>query len=373
MLALYVNAYPDTEIFDGKSIGITGTVETKNGITIGDISGIICHESPWWSEFLRVPNKETALLPDWNEKSSIIADTCSDEDVRVIAGVPTWISVILDKVKKNKKEKDFWPNLELIAHGGVSFEPYKNLFKFYFGDKKIHYWQNYNASEGFFATQDKPDSEDMVLLIANGVFYEFVPLSDFHNQDYTKIVPLSKVAIGKEYALIITTNSGLIRYSIGDTVKFTSLSPYRIVITGRTKFFLNAFGEEIVVENTTKALAYAQKETGSVVRHYTVAPIFMNKDSSGYHSWYIEFEEEPQSLETFVKNLDEELKNINSDYRAKRSGGTILSEPKITIIPTGTFEKWLKYKNKFSPQSKVPPLSKDTSICDELDKFIQTN
>lgn len=340
MLSLYCNTYPDTEIFDGKSIGITGSLVTdENGITIGDISALMCHESPWWTELIRIPGKEVALGKDWNEKSTTIADTCHDEDVRILAGVPTWISVILEKGKKKTNKNDFWPNLELVAHGGVAFGPYKKLFESLLPNRKLNYWQSYNASEGFFATQDSKDADDMLLLLANGVFYEFIPLSDYHIKDFEKIVPLSGVVLDKEYALIITTNSGLIRYVIGDTIKFTSLLPYRIVVTGRTKFFLNAFGEEIVVDNTNKAIESAQAKTGGIVKHYTVAPIFMDTGSSGYHSWYIEFEQNPNSLESFMQSVDEELKNINSDYRAKRNGNTILGMPKLKVLSPGTFEK----------------------------------
>ncbi|MCX6747536.1 MAG: GH3 auxin-responsive promoter family protein [Candidatus Nomurabacteria bacterium] len=373
MLALYANAYPETEVFDGKSIGITGSLVTNDkGIVIGDISALICHESPWWTELVRVPTREVALGKDWNEKSSIIAETCSDEDVRMLAGVPTWISVILDKVRKKKNSEDFWPNLEFIAHGGVAFEPYRKLLEHYLPNRDIHYWQSYNASEGYFATQDRADADDMLLLLGNGVFYEFIPLSDYQSSNFEKIIPLSKVVLDQEYALIITTNSGLMRYSIGDTIKFTSLKPYRIVVTGRTKFFLNAFGEEIVVDNTNKALANAQAKVGGVVKHYTVAPVFMDMGSSGHHSWYVEFETEPASCDKFIESVDDMLKEINSDYKAKRNGSTILGMPTIEVVPSGTFEKWLKSKNKLGHQNKIPPLSKDATIIKELEEIIQT-
>jgi hypothetical protein len=373
MLALYANAYPETEIFDGKSIGITGSLSTdEKGITVGDISALMCYESPWWTEFIRVPNKEIALGKDWNEKSTIIAETCANEDVRILAGVPTWISVILEKVKNKTNSETYWPNLTLIAHGGVAFEPYRKLLEQHLTGRNIHYWQSYNASEGFFATQDRASADDMLLLLGNGVFYEFIPLSDYHQNNFDTIIPLSGVVLEQEYALIITTNSGLIRYSIGDTVRFTSLSPYRIVVTGRTKFFLNAFGEEIVVDNTNKALAYAEERAGGIVRHYTVCPVFMSTGTSGYHSWYIEFETLPDSLADFSYLIDEKLKEINSDYSAKRSGDTILGAPQIKAISPGTFEKWLKTKNKLGHQNKVPPLSKDSRIARELDEILNS-
>lgn len=368
MLTLYCNAYKDTKIFDGKSIGITGSLITnEKGITIGDISALMCYKTPWWAELMRIPKKEIALGEDWNKKSTTIAEICSNEDVRVLAGVPTWISVILEKVKNKTNKDNFWPNLELIAHGGVAFEPYRKLFKELLPNRNLNFWQSYNASEGFFATQDEKDTENMLLLLSNGVFYEFIPLSDFHKNDYTKIIPLMGVKIDTEYALIITTNSGLIRYNLGDTIKFTSLSPYKIVITGRTKFFLNAFGEEIVVDNVNKALIKAQEVTNSIVKSYTIGPTFMNTGSSGYHNWYVEFEKEPSSDLGFIEKIDKTLKEINSDYRAKRDGDTILGNPRIKSIPKGTFEKWLQIKNKLSPQSKVPPLYKDDTIIKELD------
>ncbi len=374
MLALYCNAYPDTEIFDGKSIGITGSLTTnEKGITIGDISALMCYKTPWWAELIRIPKKEIALSEDWNKKSTVIAEICSDEDVRILAGVPTWISVILEKVKKKTDKDNFWPNLELIAHGGVAFEPYRKLFKELLPNRNLNFWQSYNASEGFFATQDQKNTEDMLLLLANGVFYEFIPLSDFHKNDYTKIIPLKEVKLDTEYALIITTNSGLIRYNIGDTIRFTSLSPYKIIITGRTKFFLNAFGEEIIVDNTNKAIIKAQETTNSIVKSYTIAPTFMNTGSSGYHNWYIEFEKEPSSILEFLEKIDKTLKEINSDYRAKRDGDTILGTPRIKSIPTGTFEKWLQMKNKLSPQSKIPPLYQDDTIIKELDRILNKN
>lgn len=371
MLALYCNTYPNTKIFDGKSIGITGSLVTnEKGITIGDISALMCHKSPWWAELIRIPKKEIALSEDWNKKSTTIAEICSNEDVRILAGVPTWISVILEKVRNKTKKDNFWPNLELIAHGGVAFEPYQKLLKELLPNRQLNFWQSYNASEGFFATQDQKDTKDMLLLLSNGVFYEFIPLSDFHNNNYTKTTPLLGVKLDTEYALIITTNSGLVRYSIGDTIRFTSLSPYKIVVTGRTKFFLNAFGEEIVVENTNKAIEKAQEKTNSIVKNYTIAPTFMDTESSGYHNWYIEFEKEPTSTLEFIRIIDETLMEINSDYKAKRNGDTILGAPKVKSIPTGAFEKWLKIKNKLSPQSKIPPLSKDDTIIKELEKII---
>lgn len=370
MVTFYTNAYPDTKIFEGKTIGITGSIEEEGGIERGDVSALIRNRSPFWTEFKFVPDKETALLPDWNEKSSIIVENCSTEDVTMLAGVPTWILIILEKMKK-KNGEDFWPNLELISHGGVNFEPYKKLFETYLPNRKINYWQSYNASEGFFATQDRKEVSDMLLLVSNGVFYEFVPVTDYQKGNYENIIPLSKVSKDIDYALIITTNSGLMRYSIGDTVKFTSLAPYRIVVTGRTKFFLNAFGEEVVVENVETAISYAQEKTNSVMKYYTVAPIYMNANSSGYHIWYIEFTKEPSYIEDFTQALDEKLKEINSDYEAKRRGDTILGAPKVKVLPSGSFEKWLKKKNKFGGQNKIPPLSTDTSIIDELDGILE--
>jgi len=374
MLALYANAYPETEIFDGKSIGITGSLVTDDkGITIGDISALMCNESPWWTELIRIPGKEISLKQDWNEKSDIIAQTCGDKDVRILAGVPTWISVILEKVGKYTGDDKFWPNLELVAHGGVAFAPYQEMFNSLLKDRKINYWQSYNASEGYFATQDRAGATDMLLLLSNGVFYEFISLTDYNSQNLNKAIPLSEVELGIEYALIITTNSGLMRYSIGDTVKFTSLTPYSIVVTGRTKFFLNAFGEEVVVENTTQAIAYAQAKTDSIIRHYTIAPVFMDTGSSGGHVWYVEFEKSPKEVAEFIEHIDEKLKEINSDYKAKRSGGTVMDKPKIVEVPIGTFEKWLKSKNKLGGQSKIPPLSSNSDVIKELNEIMKMN
>ncbi|MBO4739971.1 MAG: GH3 auxin-responsive promoter family protein, partial [Bacteroidales bacterium] len=290
------------------------------------------------------------------------------QDVRAMAGVPSWILMIVKRVLELEQKDNLcevWSNLELFMHGGVNFAPYKKQYQ-HITNENLCFWQVYNASEGYFATQDRLVADDMLLLVDNGVFFEFIPLQDFVSKDYAKAVPLEQVKLDRNYVIVISTNAGLWRYVIGDVVRFTSLNPYRIIITGRTTNFVNAFGEELIVDNAEKAIAFACKKTNAIVNEYTMAPVYPSSTQQAAHQWLIEFEQAPQSLSQFVQLLDEELKNQNSDYEAKRTADILLQNPIVQQIPYGTFLKWLASKNKLGGQFKVPRLSNDRHVIEEI-------
>jgi hypothetical protein len=335
----------------------------------GDLSAIIVKNLPWWAELRRTPSKEIALMSEWESKVEKMALSTIQEDVYIIAGVPSWTLVLMRKVleitgKKNLRE--VWPNLELFMHGGVSFEPYKAAFHEMIPFEDMHYVETYNASEGFFGIQDRDDSNELLLMLDYGIFYEFIPMSEFDGTNSKKALRLEEIELDVNYALVITTNAGLWRYIVGDTIKFTSKTPYRFLITGRTSHFINVFGEEVVVQNTDKAIASASEKTGAQIREYTVAPIFLNTIDSGSHHWLIEFEEEPEDFERFKNLLDESLRSLNSDYDAKRKGNMVLDFPLIEQVPKGTFEEWLRTKNKLGGQHKIPRLSNKRELLEQL-------
>ena len=300
-----------------------------------------------------------------------IANITLKENVTNIAGVPSWmlvlINYILDKTGKNNI-LDVWPNLELFIHGGVSFDPYREQYKKLIPTGSMNYLETYNASEGFFAIQDYPLSNDMLLMLDYGTFYEFIPLEDI-DKPQPKVLNIGDVEIGRNYAILITTNSGLWRYLIGDTVTFTSLYPHKIKISGRTKHFINAFGEEVIIDNAEKALKEACLKTNALIKDYTAAPIFMKENIKGGHQWLIEFEKYPDSTEKFTDVLDQALQNVNSDYEAKRYKDITLDKPKITFAKTGLFYNWLKKKGKIGGQNKVPRLANNRQYIDELLKL----
>ena len=370
LLSIYLNANPESELFTGKGLVIGGSSEvnqfSKNSY-YGDLSSIIIKNLPYWAEYIRTPSIEIALLPDWEEKLEKIALAGSKEDVTSIAGVPSWNLTVINRILEitgAKNMLEVWPNFELYAHGGVNFTPYREKFKELFPSDKVAYLETYNASEGFIGLQDRFDgNNDVLLMLDYGIFYEFLPLEELHAKK-SKTVLLDEVEIGKEYAIIISTNAGLWRYLLGDTVQFTTLKPYRIKISGRTKYFINAFGEEVMAENAEHALKHACENTGARIYEYTAGPYFTKL--GGGHEWIIEFEKEPKDLSFFADVLDTSLKSVNSDYEAKRYKNLNMQAPIVNSANKNTFYKWLKSKGKLGGQNKVPRLSNDRKILNEI-------
>lgn len=374
MVSLYVSNFPDTKLFTGKSLSIGGTLE-KNPLNpqgtarAGDVSAVIMQNLPIWAQFARTPSLETALMGEWEAKIDKMARETMNENVTSIAGVPTWTIVLLQRILELKKAKhilEVWPNLEVFFHGAVAFGPYRNLFKELIPSEKMRYMETYNASEGFFGIQDQPHSDELLLLLDYGIFYEFIPMEEWDKEN-PKVIPLSDVEVGKNYAILITTNGGLWRYKIGDTVKFTSTQPYRFRISGRTKHFINAFGEEVIVENAEVAIEFACEQTGAMISNFTAAPVyFEDSQSKGAHEWVVEFQKEPESLEQFAKLMDQKLREVNSDYDAKRHKDLALRQLMLHAAPHGLFEAWLGKKGKLGGQHKVPRLSNSREYIDEI-------
>jgi hypothetical protein len=333
----------------------------------GDLSAVLMQNTPFWGNWIRTPELKIALMDEWENKIEMLATATMQENVTSVSGVPTWTLVLFQRIleltgKQNMKE--VWPSLELYMHGGVSFHPYKEQFKKLIGDD-VQYLEMYNASEGFFAAQDKPNSEGMLLFLDHGIFYEFMPIEEYGKEE-PQTIGLKDVELDKLYAPVISTNGGLWRYLIGDTITFTSLNPFRIKVSGRLKLFINAFGEELIIENAEKAIAEACKETDAIVIDYTAGPVYFSDNGNGAHEWLVEFEKEPNNIEKFSSVLDEALKKQNSDYEAKRYKGIALREPLVRPLPNGHFNKWLKTKNKLGGQHKVPRLSNDRIIVEEI-------
>jgi hypothetical protein len=376
MLSIYCNNNPDTQLFNGKGLALGGSHQISdfnNESYYGDLSAIIIQNLPWWAEFMRTPNLSITLMDKWEHKIEKMADVTKDEDVTNISGVPSWTLLLLKRIlEKTGKQNllEVWPNLELFMHGGVSFTPYREQFKKLIPSDKMNYFETYNASEGFFGIQDRNYADDMLLMLDYGIYYEFIPAEDFES-DNPKTLTLGEVEAGKNYALVISTNAGLWRYKIGDTIIFTSLNPHRIKITGRTKNFINAFGEELIIDNAEKALAIACEKSNAHIKEYTAAPIYLSDKGSARHEWLIEFEKEPSSIDYFTEVLDNALKSINSDYEAKRYQNMVLHLPIIKIAPKGTFYNWMKLKGKLGGQHKVPRLANDRRYIDEILKMIK--
>lgn len=376
LLALYYHNFPNRKLYKGKHLIVGGSSEVNQLSTdsyFGDLSAIIVKNLPWWAEIRRTPAKEIALMSEWEEKIEKMAQNTINDDVYILAGVPSWTMLLANRVleitgKNNLKE--IWPNLELFMHGGVSFKPYKAHFEKLISDANMNYVETYNASEGFFGIQDIPGSDELLLMLDYGIFYEFIPMSEFKGVNSNNVVSLSEVEKGVNYAMVISTNGGLWRYILGDTIQFTSLFPFRFKITGRTKSFLNTFGEEVVVENAESAIAHACLKTNAQIRDFTVAPIYMENNERGAHEWLIEFVNEPTDFSRFCQLLDENLREINSDYDAKRYKNMILDKPKIHQIPKGTFDRWLKSKDKLGGQNKIPRLLNERTIINEIQHFL---
>ena len=373
MLCLYINNNEDTQLFTGKGLKLGGSsaIYEDNNSYFGDLSAIITENLPFWADLSSAPSVEVALMPEWETKMEAIINETVNENITSLVGVPSWMLVLLNRVlEKTGKENilEVWPNLEVYFHGGVNFNPYREQYKKLIPKESFRYYETYNASEGFFGIQDRNDSDELLLMLDYGIFYEFIPMDSFDNEN-SKAIPISEVKKDVNYALVITTNGGLWRYLVGDTVKFTSLDPFRIKITGRTKHFINVFGEELIIENAEEALKVACKKTNATISDYTVGPIFMTSTSSGGHEWIIEFNKAPKNLHYFTELLDNALKSINSDYEAKRYHNLTLALPKIHIAEEGLFYNWLKQKQKLGGQHKVPRLSNSRDFIEELLKL----
>lgn len=372
LLAIYCDNFPNRKLYNGKHLVIGGSAQINHlnaDSYFGDLSAILVKNLPWWVELRRTPAKKIALMSDWESKIEQMALTTIAEDVYIIAGVPSWTMVLANKIleitgKNNLKE--VWPNLEMFMHGGVSFEPYREQFKKLIPDPNMHYVETYNASEGFFGIQDQVDSSDLLLMLDYGIYYEFIPMSSYEGATSSEIINLESVELDVNYALVISTNGGLWRYIIGDTIRFTSLKPYRFKISGRTKSYINAFGEEVIVENADNAIAHACLKTGAQIREYTACPIYMLDNDQGAHEWLVEFVKEPEDLNLFALLLDEQLRLVNSDYDAKRFQNMILNPPILRSVKVGTFSKWLKGIGKLGGQNKVPRLSNDRIILEQI-------
>ena len=360
MFALYLNAVPETEIFLNKNLRIGGSSELyqQYDTRFGDLSAILIDNLPFYAEMKNIPNKEISLMTEWEAKMEAIANAVIGENVGSLTGVPSWMLVMLNHVlaKTGKNYIDeIWPDLEVFFHGGISYTPYKENYK-NITSKELNYFEIYNASEGFFGIQDQKDCKDLLLLLDNGIFYEFIPMDEFgtENQRYLNI---TEVEIGKNYAMVITTNGGLWRYIIGDTVKFTSTNPHRIVVSGRTKHYINAFGEELIIDNAEVGLKAACELTGAQVSEYSAGPIFMSDKEKGAHEWVIEFSKDPSDFNLFVETLDKKLQEINSDYEAKRYKNITLNPPKVHKAKPGLFFEWMRSRGKLGGQNKVPRLA----------------
>lgn len=374
-LALYVKNRPDTRLFTGKTLSLTGSLrelELNPKAVCGDMSAVLIKYIPEWANRLRTPPKHIALHPDWNLKLDQFANHTKKQNITGLAGVPSWILIILKRIMEMENIdtiQSIWTNLELFMHGGVNFSPYEPQFKAITNNDKLWYWQMYNASEGYFATQDRPHSQDMLLLLNNGVFFEFIALTDYMEENY-KTISLEDVKTDTNYVLLISTNAGLWRYIIGDVIKFTSTNPYRIIITGRNTHFINAFGEELILDNVEKALAKTCQQTYAIVNEYTVAPIYFSDGEKASHEWLIEFKQTPENMEQFTNLLDKELMKVNSDYEAKRTADILLQKPIIQSLPQGTFLRWMSSKNKLGGQYKVIRLSNNRDVIEDIKKFI---
>ena len=374
VLTLYYHFNPDSDLLTGKGLVIGGShniLQLNADNHYGDLSAVLMQNQPFWSHWIRTPELSIALMDEWETKIDALAQSTIQENVTSISGVPTWTLVLFRRILEltgKKTVSEVWPNLELYIHGGVSFVPYREQFQRIIG-KDVHYVDLYNASEGFFAVQDQPGEDGMLLFTDHGIFMEFMPVSEYGKAD-PQTVGLADVELGQQYALVISTNGGLWRYLLGDTVQFTTLAPYRIRVSGRLKHFINAFGEEVIVDNADHAIARACEQTGAVVQDYTAAPVYFTENGRGGHEWMIEFSKDPVSLDHFTYELDAALKSVNSDYEAKRQKDIAMQPPLVSSLPHGVFHEWLRRKGKLGGQHKVPRLSNDRKIIVELQEIL---
>lgn len=379
LLANYYEIFENAQLFSGRTLVVGGSSQV-NELSVdsytGDLSAIILKNLPWWVEMRRTPSKEIALMSEWEEKIEKMALETMQEDVRILSGVPSWTLVLCHRILELKKANhllEVWPNLELFMHGGVNFEPYRSEFEKIIPSEKMNYIETYNASEGMFGFQDRKGISDMLLLLDHGIFYEFIPMSEYDDVNSKSVLTLKDVQIGVNYALVISTIGGLWRYIVGDTIMFTSIAPFRFKVTGRTKSFINVFGEELIVDNAEQAIAKTCLATNSQVMNFTAAPVFMafgETVTKGQHEWIIEFLQEPTDKALFGTLLDQNLRLINSDYDAKRTKDIAFLAPKIHFAPKGTFDTWLKSRGKMGGQHKIPRLSNDRDILEEVLKLL---
>lgn len=377
MLSVYFKNNPESSLFAGKGLAVGGSHQANphNPSTYyGDVSALIMKNLPIWAEFRRTPSLKIALMDEWEAKIEKMAHVTSQEEVTSIQGVPTWTIFLIRRILEitgKDSITEVWPHLECFFHGAVSFDPYREIFKEMIPSSNMNYMEVYNASEGFFGFQDTPGRHEMLLMLDYGIYYEFIPSEEW-GKDYPKTVGLDEVEIGKNYAMIISTNGGLWRYNIGDTVTFTSLRPYRIRISGRTKHFINAFGEELVIENAETAITHACLKTNAVLHNFTAAPVYIESGSRGGHEWIIEFEQEPGNIHEFNCFLDDKLRDVNSDYDAKRHKNIALVAPEIHVVPRGTFYRWMKKRGKLGGQHKVPRLSNNRDFLEDILSMLTT-
>lgn len=370
VLTNYYKNFPESDLLTGKSLVVGGShqiSQVNETVHYGDLSAVLMENTPFWGHWIRTPELSIALLDEWENKIEKLAQITMNENVTSLAGVPTWTIVLIKRILElsgKKYLKQVWPNLELYIHGGVSFVPYREQLDKLIGEP-INYLEIYNASEGFIAGQDKPDEEGMLLYTDHGIFYEFMPVDEYGKEN-PKTIGLKDVELNKNYAPVISTNGGLWRYLIGDTIQFTSLKPYRIKVSGRLKHYINAFGEELIVDNTDNAIAIASEKTNAVVSDYTAAPVYFSDDNNGAHEWLIEFDKQPDDLNKFIFELDNALKSINSDYEAKRYKNIALRMPVVYAVKKGTFTEWLRSKGKLGGQHKVPRLSNERDLLEEI-------
>lgn len=370
VLTNYYKNFPESDLLTGKSLVVGGShqISQVNGtVHYGDLSAVLMENTPFWGHWIRTPELSIALLDEWENKIEKLAQITMNENVTSLAGVPTWTIVLIKRILELSGKtflKEVWPNLELYIHGGVSFVPYREQLDKLIGGP-VNYLEIYNASEGFIAGQDKPNEEGMLLYTDHGIFYEFMPVDEFGKKD-PQTIGLKDVELNKNYAPVISTNGGLWRYLIGDTIQFTSLNPYRIKVSGRLKHYINAFGEELIVDNSDNAIATASEKTNAVVSDYTAAPVYFSENNNGAHEWLIEFDKEPDDLNKFIFELDDALKNINSDYEAKRHKSIALRMPIVHAVKKGAFTEWLRCKGKLGGQHKVPRLSNERDLLEEI-------
>lgn len=376
LLSIYCNLNPDTQMFSGKGLTIGGSHhinQLNSDSYYGDLSAVLMQNLPFWAEFIRTPELSVALLEHWEDKVVKIGQETLNQNVTNLVGVPTWLIVLFKWMLEHTGKSnmlEIWPNLEVYFHGGVSFTPYREQFKELIPSNKMWYMETYNASEGFFGITDQPNSSEMLLMLDYGIYFEFMEPADV-GQEFPKTYTLEEVEVNRSYAVIISTNAGLWRYLIGDTIRFTCLNPFRFLISGRTKHFINAFGEELIIENAEGALQIACLATGATIRDYTAGPVFLTSDRKGGHEWLIEFEHKPSDQALFNELLDQKLRELNSDYDAKRQKDLALVAPLVHVMPDGTFYNWMKMRGKLGGQNKVPRLANDRKFVDEILTFTQ--
>lgn len=377
VLTFYYASHPESDLLTGKGLIIGGShqvAQLNEEVHYGDLSAVVMQNSPFWANWIRTPDLSIILMDEWESKIEKLAQNTIKENVTSMAGVPTWLIVLMKRILEitgKSTIKEVWPALELYMHGGVSFVPYRQQFEKLIG-APINYLEMYNASEGFFAAQDDINAEGMLLMCEHGIFYEFMPVEEWGKEN-PKTLQLNEIEVGKNYGLVITTNGGLWRYLVGDTIQFVSTHPHRIKVSGRLKHYINAFGEELIIDNTDKAIADACRLTGALVNDYTAAPIYFSDNNNGAHEWLIEFAKTPDDMEQFISALDASLQNHNSDYEAKRHKDIALAMPIVRAVPPDTFNNWLHSKGKLGGQHKVPRLSNERTIVEEIGAMIGLN